>query len=132
MGFFQKLFGRPEKKNALVVLTESNAELRQLLFLEKKHSAELLQQLSKVLGNTKESVSETPAKESAKEPVWATPREQDILNLLKEKGQVNTAIVSKALGYSCRQVGGARLAKMLRKGLIKKVGSGKLTAYEMP
>jgi len=129
MGIISRIFSR--EKNALVVLTESNAELRQLLFLEKKHSAELLQQLSKALGNAKGNVSETPVKEPAKEPAWVTPREEEVLHLLKVNGKVTSASVSSALNYSCRQVGGARLAKMLRKGLIKKVGSGKLTAYRL-
>jgi len=128
MSWLSRFFGRPEKKNTLVVLEESNAELRQLLFLEKKHSADLLQQLSKALSNTQGNHSET----LTKEPGRATPKEQEVLDLFEKQEKITSHDVCKALGYKCRQIGSERITKMLRKGLLKKIGSGKLSAYVLP
>lgn len=121
MDFINRLLGRPVKKNALALLNESNSELRQLLFLEKKHSADLLQQLSKALSNTSESVT--------KEPGNPTQKEQEVLNMFNLQEKITSAAVCKNLNYSCRQIASERLSKMITKGLIKKVGLGKLSAY---
>ncbi len=134
MGLRSWLFG-PEKKNSLVVLEESNSQLRQLLALEQKNCSDLMQQLKTLqdaLLNDSATVSKQEPQPPAQEPAWATPREKDVLDLFNGQERITTADVCKALGYNIRQIGSARLTKMLRKGLIKKVGSGKLTAYVLP
>jgi len=111
------------KQNALAVLQNSNSELRQLLFLEKKHSADLLQQLTKALGNgckTVERKKGTP-----------TPKEQEVLTLLNTTDSITTASVCSALGYAARQVACALIARMIAKGLLIKTGSGKNTSYKL-
>jgi len=123
MGFFGRLLGR--KENALAVLTESNAELRQLLFLEKKHSADLLQQLSKALANQSQNYSQT----SEAMPGQPTPREADVLKLLEDHKSITSKAVCDALGYKTMQVGSSMLLRMERKKLIHKIAFGKNTAY---
>lgn len=130
MGIISRLFGKP-KQNALVVLENSNSELRKLLFLEKQHSAELLKQLSKALQNRGGNPYQTNA-ETAKEARQATPREKDILALFQTKDTISSQDVCKALGYSCRQIASKHLSNMLRKGLIAKTGTGKNTKYKLP
>lgn len=126
MGFRNWLFGKQE--NALAILSASNERLEQLLFLEKKHSAELLAQLSRALGNGNVTAPETVSTE----PVNITPKEQEVLKLFEQEERITSATVTASLGYSCRQISSARLSRMLAKGLLKKVGSGKQTAYVLP
>ncbi len=121
LAMFEWFWKRKKEPNALTLLHNSNSELRQLLFLEKKHSSDLLEQLKKALGNSCETV--------AKELSDPTPREQEVLNLLKTTGSTTSKAVCVALGYAKRQIGCALLLRMVKKGFLKKQGAGKLTKY---
>ena len=108
-----------------MVLTESNAELRQLLFLEKAHSANLLQQLANALENQEQNHLRTS------EPMVAqpTPRESEVLNLFESNNSITSKTVCDALHYKTMQVGSSMLLRMERKGLVRKIAFGKNTAY---
>ena len=126
MGFKTWLFGK--QGNALTVLSDSNAELRRLLFLSQKHSADLLIQLStiqKAMLNGQGNGCQTDAME-ARPP---TPKEQEVLDLLKSSQSITTKDITEALGHKCRQVSSAMVFKMVKKGFLKRVGNGKLCRY---
>ena len=124
MGLINRLFGRPGKKNALVLMSESNSELRQLLFLEKKHSADLLQQLTKALGNHSETVT--------KEIGTPTPKQAEIIAFVKTNQKVTAAQVQEALHYKHRATASGMLSEAIKKGLIQRHNRGKLSCYSLP
>ena len=111
------------KQNALAVLQNSNAELRQLLFLEQQHSAELLKMLANSMGNNGENI--------AKEKGTPTPTQAKVLAMLNEQDSITNAYLCSKLGYRQRQVGNGLLLRMIKKNLLQKIGSGKNTSYKL-
>ena len=126
MNFWQRFF--PKRLNALTVLETANSELRQLLFLEKKTNADLLQQLSKALANQDSNHSQTVEVM----PGQPTPREAEVLKLFSKHDRVTSKMACDALHYRTMQVGSAMLLRMERKKLICKISFGKNTAYGLP
>ena len=119
-------FKRKQKNNALALMTESNSQLRQLLFQEQKHSADLLTLLTNAMQNKGEGYTETATKVQG-EP---TPTELKVLALFNDVDTLSAQDITNTLGYSCRQMASKHCSNLLRKGLVVKTGSGKNVRYK--
>ena len=132
MGLINRLFGRPKKKNALVVLSEENAKLMQLLFLSQQHSAELLAQLKSVQTAYSALSHGSPFRKDSVTVSEPTQKQQEILNLVRERKKVTALQVQEALHYRHRVSASAMLSELIKKGLLKRLNRGKLSAYVLP
>ena len=128
MGLLNRLFGWRKEPSALAVLSDDNRELRALLHQEQKHAHELLQRIT-VLENKLLGLEGTGPEQGTME---ATPQELKVLELVKTRGKVCSRDVAELLKLKFRESGTERLSKMVKKGLLKRTGSGRFTAYKLP
>jgi len=126
MGILNRLFGWHKEPSALAVLSDDNKELRSLLLMEKRHSHDLLERIT-VLENKLLGLEGI----ASPEPGNATPQEQRVMELVKSRGKVCSRDVAELLGLKFRESGTERLSKMTKKGLLKRIGSGRFTAYKL-
>ena len=137
MGLRSWLFG-PEKKNSLVVLEESNSQLRQLLALEQKNCSDLMQQLKTLqdaLLNVEhgfQAGNETTPEATPEVNMEATPKEKEILAFVSQRKRATAKEVQEALHYKHRATASKMVSALVKKRLLKRLNSGKYSAYVLP
>ncbi len=131
MNFWQRIFSSRPAKNELITLKENYARQQQLIANSQQHVSFLLERI-KVLENVVINLKQTPSQPLANRPVKPTVLELQILELVKAKGEISSHDIFEAMKYKNRQTATQRACEMVKRGLLIRVGSGKLSRYILP